>query len=515
MAHKTTHKVQLPLFEATPVDEIPRIAASLRNTFRTNKTKDIEYRLVQLRKLYWGLQDYTEHLLESLKQDLNKPAHDAHMTEVGWAIQDCMFVIQNLEKWAQDDTNVDIALSFAMLKPRIKKEPIGTVIIIGTYNFPVNLVVCPLIGAIAAGCPAVIKPSESAPATAMVLKELVEKYLDPTAYATVNGAVPETTALLNEKWDKIFYTGGERVAKIICKKAAETLTPVCLELGGRNPAFVSKHADLHLAARRLMWGKTLNAGQVCMSHNYVLVDRAVVDDFINQLNAINQEFFPNGAQASPDLARIVNHQHFDRMKKMLEGTRGKIVMGGETDRNDLFIAPTAVLVDSVNDIMIQEESFGPIWAILPYDNLDDAIKLVNGVDSTPLSLMAFGKKDENEKILHNITSGGASLNDSYMHGAVSTLPFGGVGTSGTGSYRGKASFDEFTHHRTVVETPTWMDKLLRVRYMPYQESDLKTFQWMNGVKPDFDRNGKKIQSAGYWPKMIFGLGGPSVKGSSE
>lgn len=397
MAHKTTHNVKIGPFDVTPADEIPKIAATLRNTFRAQKTKDVQYRLVQLRKLYWGLTDLTDKLLEALKQDLNKPIHDSQISEVGWSIQDVLYTIKNVEKWAQDDTHVDVDLQYKLLKPRIRKEPLGAVLIIGTYNFPVNLNVCPLIGAIAAGCPAVVKPSEGAPATAVVLKELVDKYLDPEAYQVVNGHVAETTALLNEKWEKIFYTGGINVAKIISKKAAETLTPVTLELGGKNPAFISKYADLTLAARRLLWGKTMNAGQVCMSANYINIDRVVLDDFIRVLNAVYNEMFPHGPKDSPDFARIINTQHFDRMKKMLDNTKGKIVLGGETDRDDLFIAPTAVLVDSPNDSMVQEESFGPIWAILPYDNVNDAINVVHDVDPTPLSLMTFGRKEENNK----------------------------------------------------------------------------------------------------------------------
>jgi beta-apo-4'-carotenal oxygenase len=397
MAHKTTQNIKIAPLEFTPLEDIPKHATAVRSTFNTLKTKDVQYRLVQLRKLYWGLKDLTPKFFEALRQDLKKSAHDAILSEIGWSMQDCMFAIKNLEKWAKDDKNVDVNFQFAMLKPRIRKEPLGAVLIIGTYNYPLNLVACPLIGAIAAGCTAVVKPSEGSPATAMVFKELVENYLDPSAYKVVNGAVPETTALLDQRWDKIFYTGGFNVARIIAKKAADTLTPVTLELGGKNPAFVSKNADLYLAARRLMWGKTMNAGQVCMSQNYVHVDRAVVDDFIRFLNAAYKDFFPNGPKVSPDFARVVNTQHFDRIKKMLDTTKGKIVMGGETDREDLYIAPTAVLVDSIEDSMIQQESFGPIWAILPYDNIDDAIKLVNQVDPTPLSLMTFGTKDENEK----------------------------------------------------------------------------------------------------------------------
>jgi beta-apo-4'-carotenal oxygenase len=397
MALEVDTNAKLPPFETTPMDEISNLASKLRTTFKTNKTKDLEYRLVQLRKLYWGLKDCNELLEEGLMLDMNKPPHDAQLTEIDWAIQDCMFTIQNLTKWVQDDKDVDVPLTMSMTRPRIRKEPLGAVLIIGTYNLPINLNICPLIGAIAAGCPAVVKPSENAPATAMAIKVLMTKYLDPDAYVCVTGTVPETSALLNEKWEKIFYTGGYKVAKIIAKKAAETLTPVCLELGGRNPAFVTKNADLYLAARRLMWGKSINAGQVCMSHNYVVADREIVQDLVKVLNATSQEFYPQGPKNSTDFGRIINTQQFDRMKKMLDTTKGKIVMGGETNRDERYIAPTAVLVDSPEDSMIQEESFGPIWAILPYDDIDKAIALVNNVDPTPLSLMTFGSKSENEK----------------------------------------------------------------------------------------------------------------------
>ncbi|KAI5927143.1 aldehyde dehydrogenase [Camillea tinctor] len=509
----TKPELTIPPFEPTPLEEIPKIAATLRESFRSQKTKDVEWRLVQLRKLWWGIQDYSELLQAALKKDLNKAWNEAIFSEITHTSSDLQLTLKKLKTWVKDDKDLDYPLSFAPLRPRIKKEPLGSALIIGPYNFPVMLNLAPFIGAIAAGCTAIIKPSESAPATAMVLKQLVENYLDTTCFAVVNGAVPETTALLEEKWDKIFYTGGSAIARIISRKAAETLTPVTLELGGRNPAFVTPAADLKLAARRLMWGKTLNAGQVCMSHNYVLVHRSVVDGFVAALNATTREFYPQGAQASPDYARIVNERQFDRIKKMLDNTRGKIVMGGENDRDDLFIAPTAVLVDSIDDSMMQEESFGPIWSILPYDDLDEAIKVANSVDPTPLTVVTFGSKEENEKILNRITSGGATINDSYMHGAVSTLPFGGVGESGTGSYHGRASFDCFTHRRTVVATPSWMESLLRSRYPPHSPFDFKLFVWLQSMKPDFDREGRPIRGLGYWLWMVFSLGGSSAKGA--
>ncbi|GAW21519.1 hypothetical protein ANO14919_110410 [Xylariales sp. No.14919] len=500
-------------FEATSLEDIARVAVEARAAYASQKTKNVEWRLVQLRKLYWGITDYTPKFLDALKQDIGKPSTEALLGEISYLLSDLHLSLKKLKTWVKDDTDLDYPLTFAPLKPRIRKEPLGTVLIIGPYNYPLMLNIAPLVGAISAGCTAVIKPSESAPATAMVMKEVVEKYLDPGSFHVVNGTVPETTALLNEKWDKIFYTGNPAVARIVAKKAAETLTPVTLELGGRNPAFVSKAANLALAARRLLWGKTNNAGQVCMSHNYVCVEREVVDDFIKFLNASYNDFFPQGPKASPDYGSIINERQFDRLKNMLDTTRGKIVMGGETDKSELFIAPTAVLVDSIDDPMMTNESFGPIWSIYPVGDVKEAIKVMNKVDPTPLSLMTFGSKSENEQVLSHVTSGGATINDAYMHGSVSTLPFGGVGESGTGAYHGRASFDCFTHRRTVVATPNWIDRLLRVRYAPYSPAELRQYLWMNSHKPDFDRSGKQVRGLGYWLWIVLGLGGPTAKGA--
>jgi beta-apo-4'-carotenal oxygenase len=500
-------------FEHTPLEHIPDQVAEVRQTYQSYKTRDLEWRLKQLRKMWWGLNDYAPKFKAALKKDLNKPPIDANMSEISYCIQDLNCALKNLTKWAKDERDLDYPVTFAALKPRIKKEPIGTALLIGPYNFPLMLCLAPLIGVISAGCTAIIKPSEGAPATAMVIQELVENYLDTSAFKVVQGAIPETTALLDEKWDKIFYTGSPGVARIIYKAAAKNLTPVVLELGGRNPAFISRSTNLPLAARRLMWGKCINAGQVCLSQNYVLVDKHLVQDFVKCLNAVYHEFFPKGPKSTDDYGRIINERQFDRIKKMLDETKGKIVMGGETDRDDLYISPTVVLVDSIDDPMIQQESFGPIWSILPYDTLDNAIKSANTIDPTPLSLMTFGSKEENEKILSRVTSGGATINDSYMHASIPTLPFGGVGESGTGAYHGKASYDTFTHRRTIVEVPSWMEKLLRARYVPYDTAAVARLEWMNSMKPNFDRNGNEIKGLRYWSWVILGLGGPSAKGA--
>lgn len=395
-------KVDIPAFTPTSIDSIPETCAAVRTGFRSLKTKDLEYRKVQLRKLYWGIKDHGALLEEALMRDLRKSAYESRFTEIDWTANDCMFMLDNLDNFTKDEV-APVPFVFKPNKVRIHKEPLGSALIIGTYNFPFMLTMVPLVGAIAAGCTAVLKPSEGAPNVAMAIKLLVESCLDPEAYRVVNGAVPETTALLDQKWDKIFYTGNANVARIVCKRAAENLTPVTLELGGRNPAFVTRNADLKLAAKRLLWAKTLCAGQVCLSQNYVLVEREAVDDFVKQLNAASKQAFPNGAKASPDLCRVINERHFLRMKKMVDESKGKIVMGGEMDQSELFIAPTAVLVDSVDDSMMKEESFGPVFCIIPFDNLGHAIDIANNVDPTPLALFGFGTREEFNRRMYPVT----------------------------------------------------------------------------------------------------------------
>jgi beta-apo-4'-carotenal oxygenase len=391
-------------FEATAIETIQSAVNRCRTTFRAQKTKPISYRLTQLRKLYWGIVDNEDALVEACKQDLGKPTFETFLSEIDWCKNDIVFVTKNLEKWSKDEPAPDIPLMNTLMNPIIRKEPLGTVLIIGAYNFPVQLSLGPFIGAIAAGCTGVLKPSEVSPATAMVLKKIVEESLDPSAFVVLNGGVQETTALLDEKWDKIFYTGSGNVGTIIAKKAAETLTPVTLELGGRNPAIVTKNADPRLAARRLLWGKLLNAGQVCISQNYIMVDREILPALVEQMKIALKEFLPNGSKASPDYGRIVNKRHFSRIKKMLDETRGEILIGGEVDENENFIELTVVRVDDANDSMIVDESFGPLVPLLAVDNIEEAIRIANSVDATPLGLYPFGTKAETSKSEFSIPS---------------------------------------------------------------------------------------------------------------
>ena len=384
----------LPSFKATSVGSIPGVHNELYRSFNAQTTKPLEYRLVQLRKLWWALKDAESLILDACMQDLGKPNFETYVTEVSWLLNDILYVCKNLGKWMKDEKPADIALTHWAVHPRVRKEPLGVVLILGAYNFPVQLSVGPLIGAIAAGCTAVLKPSESAPAVAAVLEHAINSALDTRSYRVVNGGVPESSALLDCKWDKIFYTGGEVVGKIIAKKAAEPLTPVTLELGGKNPAFVTANADPRLAARRLLWAKHHNAGQVCISQNYVLVEQSILPALVEEFKAALKKFYPNGTAASPDYGRIVNDRQWQKLKKMLDSSAGKILAGGTSDQATRFLEPTLVLVDSPEDSMLIDESFGPLIPILPFTDLKQAIAISNKIAPPPLGLYPFGSAAE-------------------------------------------------------------------------------------------------------------------------
>ncbi|KAJ5504084.1 Aldehyde dehydrogenase NAD(P)-dependent [Penicillium fimorum] len=498
--------VDLPEFKATSLDEIPVRVSTARKAFYENKTRDLEFRLVQLRKLYWAIKDNEEAIMEACAQDLNKPRFETNLGESGWILNDIVFTTRNLRKWAKDEKASDIDLAFKFMSPKIRKDPLGTVLVIGAFNFPFQLTLGPAIGAIAAGNTVVIKPSENAPRSAALMQKIIEASLDPSCYTIIQGGIPETQALLAERWDKIFFTGGANVGRIIAKAAAQHMTPVVLELGGINPAIVSKSANPRLVARRMLWGKLLNAGQVCTSQNYLLVDKSLVPEVVQEFKNAYKEFYPQGAKGSPDYARIVNEASFARLKSMLDNTKGQILMGGTMDEKELFIEPTVVQVDSVDDSLCSQESFGPFIPILPVENLDKAISLANGVQSTPLGLYPFGNKADVEKIVSSTRSGGVSCNDAALH--IPTLPFGGVGESGYGAYRGRSSFDVWVHRRPITSSPGWLESILAIRYPPYA-GKISKFNAASALHPDFDRNGNKLSLG--WLRCILTLGGGSAK----
>ncbi|USW49263.1 Putative aldehyde dehydrogenase NAD(P)-dependent, aldehyde/histidinol dehydrogenase [Septoria linicola] len=503
---------EIPELTYTPVDDVSRRHQRVVDKFHTHETRPIEYRLKQLRSLYWGLKDAESAVMEACMLDLKKSAYETYLTEIGWVLNDIIFMSKNLQRFMKDEKAEDTTLTNMPMRPRIRKDPLGAVLIIGAYNFPFQLSLGPLVGAIAAGCTAVLKPSENAPNAARVMQHIMEQSLDPNGYQVVQGAIPETTAVLGCKWDKIFYTGNGAVGTIVAKKAAETLTPVTLELGGRNPAIVTKNADARLAARRLLWAKLMNVGQVCVSQNYILVDKEILPEFVRQLEVAIAEFQPKGAEQAADYGKVINERQWSRLKSMLDSTNGKILLGGHTNKATLFFEPTVVQVTDQDDPLLADESFGPLIPILPVDDLDEAIRVANKVDSTPLGIYPFGSTAETNKILSQTRSGGASVNDAFFHASIPTLAFGGVGNSGTGAYRGKASFDCFTHRRSITTTPAWIEGLLAIRYPPYTDAKLKKFRGMSELKPDFDRNGKPTGPGLLW--WVLGLGGNSLTGGA-
>lgn len=500
--------MELPAFNTIKISEIPVLHDKLNQNFHSHRTRPVAYRLQQLRKLWWALKDAESLIMEACKRDLGKPNFETYLTELSWCLNDIIFVCNNLEKWTKDEKPADIALMHWAMTPRVRKDPLGVVLILGAYNFPIQLSLGPLIGAIAAGCTAVLKPSESSPHAAAVLQMVAEKSLDPESYVVINGSIPESTALLNQKWDKIFYTGGAAVGKIVAQKAAETLTPVTLELGGKNPAIVTASADPRLAARRLLWAKGLNAGQVCVSQNYIMVERSMLGPLVEEFKTALKTFYPDGVKSSPDYSRIVNERQFLKLKKMLDGSSGKILAGGMMDQESKYIEPTLVQVNDANDTLLLDESFGPLIPILPYDDLEVAIRIANQVDPTPLGVYPFGSKKEIEQILKGTRSGGVSINDGFYHASIPTLEFGGVGSSGQGAYRGKASFEAFTHRRAITHTPGWAESLLDVRYPPYK-GKIEKLARFGDLKPNFDRNGVlKARGVVSW---ILSLGGKTVQ----
>jgi aldehyde dehydrogenase (NAD+) len=351
----------------------------------------------------------------------------------------------------------------------IYREPLGVTLIIGAWNYPLHLVLVPLIGAIAAGNCAVLKPSEVAPNVSALIAKWIPKYLDRKAVQVVEGSVPETTELLQEKWDHIFYTGNGTVGRIVMAAAARHLTPVTLELGGKSPCIVDESADLNMAAQRIVFGKFFNAGQTCVAPDYVLVHDHVHDALVNRMSSAIREFYGDDPKQSPDFARIVNERHHARLTRLLDDA--DVVTGGETDVSDRYIAPTIIKNVKEDDAVMQEEIFGPILPVISVPSVDSAIAFVNRRPK-PLALYLFGRnKDVHDRVLAGTSAGGTTINHIWLHLGVDQLPFGGVGESGMGAYHGRLSFETFSHHRAVLKKPLLPDPPLL--FPPYSARKLR------------------------------------------
>ncbi|MGB3513155.1 MAG: aldehyde dehydrogenase [Microcoleaceae cyanobacterium] len=432
-----------------------------RQFFTTGKTKNVEFRIQQLKRLKQAVSDYQKQIVAAVKADLNRPKFEAYF-ELGF-FAEINDVIKKLKSWAKP-RKVSTPIEQFPGGAKIYPEPLGVVLIIGPWNYPFQLVIYPLLGAIAAGNCAVIKPSEIAVNTSKVIADLITHTFESNYITVVTGGVETSQQLLAEKFDHIFFTGGTRVGKIVMEAAAKNLTPVTLELGGKSPCIVDSDVQLEYTAKRITWGKFINAGQTCIAPDYLLVNQTVKSDLLHKIQECVYEFYGANPANSPDYCRIINQQQFKRLTKLLQD--GKIVIGGETNSEEYYIAPTVIEGVSWDFPIMQEEIFGPILPVLEYEDLREAIASLNSLPK-PLALYFFSRnKNKQQQVLAETSSGNVCINDTVMQFGVKSLPFGGVGNSGIGSYHGKASFDTFSHYKSVLNKGLWLD--LNWRYAPYK-----------------------------------------------
>jgi acyl-CoA reductase-like NAD-dependent aldehyde dehydrogenase len=433
-----------------------------RKYFHTGITRSAEWRESQLTALRAMVNEHADDFYAALWKDLRRNKVDADWTDVKYITSELDHALSHLRQWMKPlrvSTPVVIAPSHA----QVRFEPLGVGLIIGTWNYPVMLTLSPLIAAICGGNAAVIKPSELAPVTAELIARLLPEYLDTGAFSVMLGGVPETTALLEQRWDHIFFTGSASTAKIVLTAAARTLTPVALELGGKNPCIVHPSADLRVAARRIAQGRWTNCGQTCTAPDYVLVFKQVAEPFLKHLQETIVEFYGEDPQNSADYGRIINLHHFDRLVGLLAS--GTVYHGAQYDRNDRFISPTVLLNVSPDSAVMQEEIFGPILPVLEVDGVEEIIEFVNARPS-PLALYIFAEDAiVTEQLLNLTTSGGAAINDCAVLPLIHDLPFGGVGESGMGKYHGEWGFRAYSNARGVLNHSTRFD--LDIRYPPY------------------------------------------------
>ena len=438
--------------------DLPQLIQRQRAYFHTGATRSLDFRRAQLQKLHDALVTHEPALLAGLHADLRKSAHEAYSTEIGLVLSEVRHALRCLPAWMKPRGRRTPLITWPA-RGFIQPDPYGVALIIGPWNYPLQLLLSPLIGALAAGNCVVLKPSRFAPRTAAAIAQLISTNYSEEYVATVQGerAVPET--LLREKYDCIFFTGSPGVGRSVMAAAARHLTPVTLELGGKSPCLVCADAPLDVTARRIVWGKFLNAGQTCVAPDFVFVDQRVWGPLVEALKRTIRQFYGDDPRQSPDYGRIVSRKHLDRLTGYLGS--GQIVHGGQHDADDLYIAPTILSGAPMDAPVMQEEIFGPILPVVEFDKLDDALALLRD-RPTPLALYLFTQdRATQERVLTATRSGGVSLNDTVMHMIGKNLPFGGLGESGMGAYHGQASFECFTHRRSVLRGSFAFDSKLR------------------------------------------------------
>jgi aldehyde dehydrogenase (NAD+) len=453
-------------------EEIGRLVSSQRDYFDSGATRDLSFRTRQLDSLRKAIYGNRSLILKALAGDMGKPAFEAYVAEISQVLSDIDNAYKRLHRWARPRRVGTPGFLFPA-SSFIYPEPFGVALIIAPWNYPMDLAVSPLVGAVAAGNCAVVKPSEIAPATAGVMAKILGETFDPAYVAVVEGGPEVAEALLAQRFDYIFYTGGTVVGKVVMEAASKHLTPVTLELGGKSPCIVEPDIDLEHAARRIAWGKYFNAGQTCIAPDYLLVNRAVKRDLLEAIAGRINQFYGDDPQKSPDFARIVSDRHFERISRLMES--GEVVTGGQTDPATRYIAPTVIDGVSADDPVMREEIFGPLLPVIDYGELGEAIEFVNS-RPRPLALYFFSRdRRKQERVLAGTTAGGCCINDVLVHFSNNRLPFGGVGDSGLGRYHGRWTFETFSNMKAVVRKSFLLD--VYVRYPPYRN----TLKWTQKI----------------------------------
>ncbi|MFG6118546.1 MULTISPECIES: aldehyde dehydrogenase [Thalassobacillus] len=437
---------------------ISKATADQKDFFRQGHTKPYEFRLAQLKKLKKMLKKWESAILEAVNADLNKSEYEAYTTEVGFLYSEIDDHMKHLEEW-MEPIDVKTPLTHKGSKNYILKEPYGNVLVIAPWNYPINLAFAPVIGAIAAGNTVILKPSELTPTVSSLLEEMVAETFEPGFFTVIEGGKETSQALLDQRFDYIFFTGSIPVGKIVMEKASKHLTPVTLELGGKSPAIVHKDAKLDLAAKRIVWGKFTNAGQTCIAPDFLYVHQDVKDKLLAKINKHIETMYGKDPLKNPDFTSIVSSGHFDRLTGFLDN--GQVFTGGRVDRERLMIQPT--ILDNIDwkDPVMEEEIFGPILPVLTFENLSEAVDNLQDKEK-PLALYYFGQKEKQQKfVTETLSFGGGCINDTLYHIANPHLPFGGVGSSGMGAYHGKASFETFSHQKSMTKQTTKFDYSFR------------------------------------------------------
>nr|XP_050854222.1 aldehyde dehydrogenase, dimeric NADP-preferring isoform X2 [Vespula vulgaris] len=476
------------------------IVQSTRDTFFSGKTRPLEWRIKQLKQMLRMLEECTPEIISALAADLRRSKFESMILEIDYTKQEIKHMLYNIKEFSAPEKPSKAIINI-LDGVEIRKDPYGVVLVIGAWNYPLQLAMAPMIGAIAAGNCVILKPSEIAQATANLLAEIIPKYLDTESYHVIIGGISETTELLKQRFDYIFYTGSTNVGKIVREAANKFLTPVTLELGGKSPVYIDSTANIQIAAKRVLWGKYINAGQTCIAPDYILCSTEVQNKFVTEAKKILKEWYGENPKESPDFCRIINENHFHRIKNYLLDSE-KIAVGGDCDSTEKYISPTILIDVKPTDKIMQDEIFGPILPIVNVDNAYEAIRFINSREK-PLALYIFsGNKGNVSMILNNTSSGGVCVNDTMLHVAVETLPFGGVGNSGMGAYHGKYTYDTFVHKKgcLIKDFNIIGEKLAACRYPPYNDTKLSMLISMVAKRPD-------VPGVKYIPYLIlFGLG---------